>query len=77
MIAVLTVTTIKLQKGKTNMAKLINSMTVQSSSEITVKRDLKLNREYENIEICDHKAATKTVDIEINENPVYSTVKDL
>ena len=58
------------------MAKLIKSMTVQSfRSGITVKRDI--NLEYENIEICDQKAATKTVDIEVNENPAYSTVKNL
>ena len=44
-------------------------------AQFTIKRDI--NREYENIEICDHKAATKTVDIEVNENPAYSIVKDL
>ena len=74
-ITVSILTVIKLQKDKANMAKLIKSMTVQSSSGITFKRDI--NQEYENIEICDHKAATKTVDVEVNENPAYSTVKDL
>ena len=75
-IAVFTVTTIKLQNDKANMAKLIRSMTVQHSSGFTMKRNL--NREYyENIGFCDHEAATKTVDIEVNGNPAYSTVKDL
>ena len=56
MIAVSIVMVIKLQKDKKNMAKLIKSMTVQNSSGIAVKGDV--NRDYENIEICDQKAAT-------------------
>ena len=75
-IAVSIVTVIKLQTEKANMAKLIKSMAIQRSSGAIVKRDI--NREYyENIEICDRKAATKTVDIGVNENPAYPTVKDL
>ena len=76
-IAVSMVMVIKLQKDKINMAKLIKSMTVQNSSGTSaVKRDV--NRDYENIEICDQKAAIKIVtDIEVNENPAYSTAKDL
>ena len=76
-IAVSIVMVIKLQKDKINMAKLIKSMTVQSSSGTSaVKRDV--NRDYENIEIYDQKAATEIVtDIEVNENPAYSTAKDL
>ena len=76
-IAVFTVTTVKLQKDKANMAKLIKSrsMAVQSSTGVIVKRDV--NREYENVELYDQKAATKTVDIEINENLAYSTVRNL
>ena len=31
--------------------------------------------DYENIEICEQKVPTKTVDIEINKNPAYSTIK--
>ena len=77
MIAVSIVMVIKLQKDKRNMAKLIKSMTVQSSSGTSaVKRDV--NRDYENIKICDQKAAIKiATDIEINENLAYSTTKDL
>ena len=75
-IAVSIVMVIKLQMDKINMAKLIKSMTVQNSSGIAVKRDV--NRDYENIEICDQKAAIKiATDIEVNENPAYSTAKDL
>ena len=75
-IAVSIVMVIKLQMDKINMAKLIKSMTVQNSSGIAVKRDV--NRDYENIEICDQKAAAKiATDIEVNENPAYSTAKDL
>ena len=70
--AVSIVMVIKLQRDKTNMAKLIRSM---SSSGITVNRST--NQEYENIEICDQKAVVKTSDIKTNENPAYSTVKDL
>ena len=71
-IAVSMVMVIKLQKDKINMAELIKSMTVQSSSGTSaVKRDV--NRDYENVEICDQKAAIKIVtDIEVNENPAYS-----
>ena len=76
MIAIFMVIIIKLQKDKANLRRLIKSMAVQSSSGIIVKRDIK--QDYENIEICDQKAAaTKAVDIEVNENPAYSTVKDL
>ena len=75
-IAISMVMVIKLQKDKINMAKLIKSMTVQNSSGIAVKRDV--NRDYENIEICDQKVAVKiATDIEVNENPAYSTAKDL
>ena len=73
-IAITIVMIIKLQKDKISMAKLIKSMTVQNSSGIVVKRDV--NRDYENIEICDQKAAIKiATDIEVNENPAYSTAK--
>jgi NADH:ubiquinone oxidoreductase subunit 6 (subunit J) len=75
-IAVSIVMVIKFQKDKANMKKLIKSLTVQSSSEITMKGDVN-KQDYENIEICEQKAATKTVDIEVNENPAYSTVRNL
>ena len=75
-IAIFTVIIIKLHKDKANMRRLMKSMAVQSSSRIIIKRDIK--QDYENIEICDRKAAAaKAVDIEVNENPAYSTVKDL
>ena len=74
-IAVFTVTVVKLQKDKDNLRRLVESVTTQTSSGIIVKS--KINRDYENIELCDQKAATKTVDIEIKENPAYSTTKDL
>ena len=75
-IAVTIVMVIKLQKDKISMAKLIKSMTVQNSSGIVMKRDV--NRDYENIKVCDQKAAVKiATDIEVNENPAYSTAKDL
>ena len=72
MIAVFTVTIIKLQKDK---RWLINSMAVQSSPGIVVNSSIK--RDYENIQLCDQKAATKTVNVEVEENPAYSTAKDL
>ena len=65
---------IKFQKDKINMKKLIKSLTVQSSSGTAVKGDVN-NGDYENIEICEQKATTKTVDIEVNKNPAYSTIK--
>ena len=68
-ITVFIVTTVKLQRDKVNMRRQIKSMSVQSSG--TLKRDF----DYENIAI-DQEVATK-VDIEINKNPAYSTVKDL
>ena len=71
-IAVFTVTIIKLQKDK---KRLIKSMAVQSSSGIDMISNS--NRHYENIELCDRKPATKTVGIEVEENPAYSTAKDL
>ena len=78
-IVVSVVMVIKLLKDKINMAKLIKSMTADlqnSSGTSAVKRDV--NQDYENIEICDQKAAVKTdTDIEVNENPAYSTTKDL
>ena len=74
-IAVFTMTIVKLQRDKESLRRLIESMAVQSSSGIIMKRSI--NRDYENIELCEQKAATKTVDIEIKENPAYSTVKDL
>ena len=49
-------------------------MSVQSLG-IIVKRDNSQN--YENIELCDQKAATKIADIELKENPAYSTIKDM
>jgi hypothetical protein len=67
---------IKLHKDKANMKNRMKSLTVQSSTGITMKRDVNKG-DYENIEICEQKAATKTVDIEVNENPAYSTIKDL
>ena len=75
-IAVSIVMAIKFQKDKANMKKLIKSLTVQSSSEITVKGESDVNEgDYENIEICEQKVPTKTVDIEVNKNPAYSTIK--
>ena len=73
-ISILTVMIVKLQRDKENLRRQINSMAVQSSSGI-MKRGI--NRDYENVDLCEQKAATKTVDIEIKENPAYSTVKDL
>ena len=73
-IAVFIVTVTKLQKDKANMKMLIKSLTVRSSSEIAVKGDMNKG-DYENIEICEQKAPTKTVDIEVNNNPAYSTIK--
>ena len=67
------ITTIKLQRDKENMRRQIKSMSVQSS--VVLKRGLNQIVDYENIEI-DQEKATK-LDIEINENPAYSTVKDL
>ena len=75
-IAVFIVTVIKLQKDKANMKMLIQPLTVQSSVGTAVKGDVNKG-DYENIEICEQKASTKTVDIEINKNPAYSTIKDL
>jgi hypothetical protein len=72
-IAAFIVMVIKLQNAKANMKKLMKSLTVQSSTGITMKRDVNKG-DYENIEICEQKAATKTVDIEVNENPAYSTI---
>ena len=67
---------IKLQKDKANMKMLIKSLTVQSSAGITVNEESDVNEgDYENIEICEQKVPTKTVDIEVNKNPAYSTIK--
>ena len=74
-IAVFIVIVIKLQKDKINMKMLIKSLTVQSISGMAVKGDVVNKGNYENIEICEQKATTKTVDIEINKNPAYSTIK--
>ena len=73
-IAVSIVMAMKFQKDKANMKMLIKSLTVRSSSEIAVKGDMNKG-DYENIEICEQKAPTKTVDIEVNNNPAYSTIK--
>ena len=73
-IAVFIVTVIQLQKDKANMKMLIKSLTVQSSSGITVKGDMNKG-DYENIEICERKVPTNAVDIEVNKNPAYSTIK--
>ena len=73
-IAVFIVMIIKLQKDKANMKKLIKSLIVQSSAGITVKGDVNEGH-YENIEICEQKAPTKAVDVEVNKNPAYSTIK--
>ena len=67
------VTIVKLQRDKVNMRKRIMSMSVQGSG--ALKRDLNQIVDYENIAI-DQEIATK-LDIEINENPAYSTVKNL
>ena len=72
-ITVFTVTTIKLQRDKVNMRRQIKSMSVQSSGNL--KRGLNEIVDYENIAIG-QEIATK-MDIEINKNPAYSTVKDL
>jgi hypothetical protein len=64
---------IKFQKDKANMKKSIKSLTVQTPSGITMKGDVNKG-DYENIEICEQKAATITVDIEVNENPAYSII---
>ena len=77
-IAVFIVMAMKFQKDKANMKMLIKSLTVQSSAGITVKGARDVNegaRDYENIEICEQKVPTKTVDIEVNKNPAYSTIK--
>ena len=74
MIAFFTAIIAKLHRDKENLKRLIKSMSVQSS-EIIVKRDNSQN--YENIELHDQKAATKTADIELKENPAYSTIKDM
>ena len=74
MIAVFIVTVIKLQKDKANMKMLIKSLTVQGSVGIAVKGDMNKG-DYENIEICEQKVPTKTVEIEVNKNPAYSTIK--
>ena len=73
-ITVSIVTVIKLQKDKANMKMLIKSLTVQSSSEIAMKGDMNKG-DYENIEICEQKVPTKAMDIEVNKNPAYSTIK--
>ena len=55
-------------------------MAVQSSpAGVNMKRNSNQDLEsyYENIQLCDQKEATKTVDIEVKENPAYSTAKDL
>ena len=65
------VTIVKLQRDKVNMRKRIMSMSVQSSG--ALKSDLNQIVDYENIAI-DQEMATK-LDIEINENLAYSTVK--
>ena len=72
--AIFMVTIVKLQKDKAHMRRPIKSMSVQTSE--TIKRVT--NQEYENIELFDQKAsATSAMDIEINENPAYSTVIDM
>ena len=71
-ITVFIITTVKLQRDKENMRRQIRSMSVQSSG--ILKRDLNQIVDYENIAI-DLEVATK-LDIEINENPAYSTVKN-
>ena len=71
-ITVFIITIVKLQRDKENMRRQIKSMSVQSSG--ILKRDLNQIVDYENIAI-DQEVATK-LDIEINENPAYSTVKN-
>ena len=73
-IAVFIVTVLKLQKDKANMKMLIKSLIVQSSVGIAVKGDVNKG-DYENIEICEQKVPRKAVDIEVNKNPAYSTIK--
>ena len=62
-----------IQRDKVNMRRQIKSMSVQSSGNL--KRGLNEIVDYENITIG-QEIATK-MDIEIDKNPAYSTVKDL
>ena len=71
-ITVFIITTVKLQRDKVNMRRQIKPVSVQSSG--TLKRDLNQIVDYDNIEI--NQEITTKMDIEINKNPAYSTVKD-